>query len=425
MNLSLLRRRSMSVIALTVWLSLPSTGATVELTTAVQRTLESSPQLQLYPYHIRALEGERLQAGLKPNPTLNVDLENAFGTGDSRFLSGSELTLSLSQMIELADKREKRVALVDQKSQALQQDYEVKRLDVIAAVLRDFYNTLRLQQLISWNKQRIEAEKAALKVITKRAKAGIVGQADVMRMQLHLSQSTAKQAQLDAEHAYSLKVLAAHWAATADFSVVEGSLKQLPTLPNESLLNESVNKTPSYLLAQSETRFNQAQLALEQAKSKANITVGAGIRRLEANDDNALVFSFSMPLQWHDTNQGNIQKAQAQYQETLANQHIVMDQLKLVLGQIRSAMQNNISQVEQLQTELLPVATALLSEVKRGYQLGQYSVLQWVDAQDELFNIERELIEAQHAVHLQFLELERLSGTSLINADDSQAAHKE
>jgi len=48
-----------------------------------------------------------------------------------------------------------------------------------------------------------------------------------------------------------------------------------------------------------------------------------------------------------------------------------------------------------------------------------YSVLQWVDAQDELFNIERERIEAQYATHLQYLELERLSGTNI----NAQATH--
>jgi cobalt-zinc-cadmium efflux system outer membrane protein len=64
-------------------------------------------------------------------------------------------------------------------------------------------------------------------------------------------------------------------------------------------------------------------------------------------------------------------------------------------------------------TELTPVAHALLEEVKHGYKLGLYSVLQWVDAQQELFNIERDRIEAQYATHLQYLELERLSGTGL------------
>ncbi|MCX4186301.1 TolC family protein [Methylophaga sp. OBS4] len=425
MRLFNLKRRLLNVIALMLWLALPGVSAAIDLSTAAQRTLESNPQLQLYPYHVRALEGESLQAGLKPNPRLNVDLENAFGTGDSRFLSGSELTLSLSQVIELGGKPERRADVVNRKSAALQHDYAVKRLDVVAGMMRDYYDTLRLQYLSQWNQQRIEAEKVAVQVIERRARAGVVGQADVMRMQLRLTKSEARQAELTAQHTLALKVLSANWAASPDFTQVEGDLEQLPALPSETMLTAALKQTPDYLLAVAQTRINEARLSLAQAESKANVTVGAGVRRLEANDDTALVFSFSVPLQWQDRNQGNIATAQAQYQEKLANEELLMSQLEIALARIQSAMQNNLDQVQRLQTDLHPVAGSLLKEVQRGYQLGQYSVLQWVDAQAELFNIERELIEAQHAVHLQFLELERLSGTSLVTTNAPPAVHKE
>lgn len=418
-------RRWLKTIVLMVWLGFPGISAAITLLTATQRTLEQSPQLQLYSYHVRALDGQLQQAGFKPNPRLDVELENAFGTGDSRFLAGSELTLSLSQVLELGGKLERRVDVVDRQSAALQQEYAVNRLDVVARMVRDFYDTLRLQKLIAWNEQRIAAEKKALDVIKRRATAGVVGQADVLRMELRLAKSAAKQSQLTAEHANSLKILSANWASQPDFSKVDGSLTVLPSLPDAEMLTEALRQTPDYLLASAQTRINEAHLSLAKAESKSNITVGAGIRRLETSNDNALVFSFSMPLQWQDRNQGNIASAYARYEENLANETLLINQLEVALDRIQSAMQNNLKQVEQLQANLHPVATSLLNEVQQGYQLGQYGVLQWVDAQDELFSIEREVIEAQHAVHLQFLELERLSGNNLVSAQVPHTAIKE
>ncbi|MDF1588540.1 MAG: TolC family protein [Gammaproteobacteria bacterium] len=409
---------------LAIGLSLPGIATAIDLPTAVRKTLENSPRLQRYPFHIRALDGEAIQAGLKPNPTLHVDIENVLGTGGSRFLAGTELTLSLSQLIELGNKREKRINIVDQKSAAIQRDYEVKRLDVVADMMRRFYDALRLQYLIDWNKTRIQSEQSALDVIIRRAQAGVVGQADVMRMQLRLAKSKVKQAELKQQHQQALIVLATHWAASADFEKTEGQLEQVPELPSETMLMSALDQTPDYLLAQAETRINQARLSLAQAESQANITVGGGIRRMEAIDDNAFVFNFSMPLQWHNRNQGNIALAQAQYEEKLANQDILIRQLELTLGRIRSAMNTRLNQIQRLETELQPVASSLLAEIKQGYQLGQYTVLQWVDAQDELFSIERDVIESQYAVHMQFLELERLSGNSLINTAKAPA-HKE
>lgn len=421
MKLQLLNRRACCCAALSLLLALPGLAFAIDLSTAVKRTLTASPELQLYPYHVRALEGEALQAGLKPNPILHADLENAFGTGDSRFLAGHELTLSLSQVIEIGQKREKRVDVVDRKSVAIQREYEVKRLDVIASMMRDYYQSLRLQHLMSWNSQRIEAEQAAVEVIQRRASAGVVGKADVMRMQLRLAKSQAKQSELKAQHTHSLNVLAAHWAETPGFSEVEGSLSLLPPLPELDAIHQAIQSTPDYMLSVTQIRISEAQLALAQAESQANVTVGAGIRRFEASNDNALVFSFSMPLQWQNKNQGNIASAQAIHQQTLASQDILKTRLEIAVERIHSAMLNNLNQLQQVDSDLRPVANSLLAEVKRGYQLGLYSVLQWVDAQDELFSIKRERIETQHAVHLQFLELERLCGSKLA----PQAAHKE
>ncbi len=413
-------RHTISVLAALTLFALPGLSLAVSSSTAVSNTLKASPALQLYPYHVRALDGLALQAGLKPNPRLNAELENVFGTGDNRFLSNSEITLSLSQLIELGQKPEKRVAVVDRQAAALEREYQIKRLDVVAAMLRDYYHSLRLQQLIDWNRQRIEAQQEAVAVIERRARAGVVGEADVMRMQLRLAKSETRQADLEAQHVESLRILAAHWAAEPEFSRVEGTLNQLPALPDKAMLAAALQNTPDFLLAQAEVRLNEARLELAQAEGQADVTVGAGIRRQQGSNDNALLFSFSMPLQWHNSNQGNIASAQAQYQEKLASQDLLRTRLDVALSRIHSAMQNNLARLQRLDKQLLPAADKLLSEVKRGYQLGQYSVLQWVDAQQELFNAEQQVIEAQHAVHLQFLELERLSGASLTAAADKE-----
>lgn len=422
--LTFLRYTGLTVVTVLTGL-ISGTALAIEPATAVQRTLESSPELQLYPYHVRALEAESLQAGLKPNPTMGVELENVMGTGDRRVLAGHELTLSLSQVLELGGKREHRVDVVDRQSAQLQQEFEVKRLDVVAATLRDYYDVLRLQKLLEWNQRRMTSEKAALRVINKRANAGVVGEADLIRMQLRLARSESKQQTLRAQHEQALRILAANWVQEPDFSSVDGNMASLPTLPDKAHLERALLETPDYLLVVAQTRINEARLSLAEAESTANVTVGAGLRRFESNDDMALLFNFSMPLQFNDRNQGNIARAQVQYQEKLAQQTLLKTKLEIALSRIRALMQNNLEQEKRLKHELEPVALSLLQEVERGYKLGIYNVLQWVDSQDELYAIERDIIEAQYTIHLQFLELERLSGMSLVNHKSHLAADKE
>lgn len=389
------------------------TADTLTPQVAVEKTLLTSPALQGFSYQQRAVEADALQAGLKPNPVMQADLENVLGTGDSRFLSGAELTLSLSQLIEMGDKRQQRINVANARMPALQQQYEVQRLDVVAQTLRHFYQALRIDAMLDWNQRRIEKEQAALTVINHRADAGAVGSADVLRMQLRLARSENQQKQLRNERHLAYQKLAANWAGTVDFEGVTGDLAVLPAVPATETLNQAISQTPAYLQVHALSRLREAQISLAEAESEADITVGAGIRRLEGVNDNALVFSFSMPLQFNNRNQGNIARANAEYQQELQAMQLTVTQIELALSEIRLAMQNNLSLSQSLQSDLQPIAKALLDSTAEGYELGQYSVLQWVDAQSELFTVERELIEAQTAVHLQMLELERLTGNVL------------
>jgi cobalt-zinc-cadmium efflux system outer membrane protein len=386
---------------------------TLTLSSAIEKTLLQSPALQSFPYQQRAAEAEVLQAGLKPNPVLQANAENVLGTGESRFLSGAELTLSLSQLIEMGDKRQRRINVANVRTTELQHSYEVQRLDVLAQTLRHYYQALRFEAMLQWNQRRMDSEQAALDVIQQRSAAGAVGRADVLRMQLRLSRSENRQQQLRDELQLAYQKLAANWAGSVDFDQLTGDLSRLPPLPNKATLNEAISQTPDYLQVHALSRLRQAQLSLAEAEGEADITVGAGIRRLEAANDNALVFSFSMPLQFNNRNQGNIARANAEYQQELLAIELTTTQIELALTEIRLAMQNNLRQSRSLQNDLMPVARELLKSTAEGYQLGQYNVLQWVDAQTELFAVERELIEAQAAVHLQMLELERLTGNAL------------
>jgi cobalt-zinc-cadmium efflux system outer membrane protein len=340
------------------------------------------------------------------------------GTGQSRFLAGAELTLSMSQLIEMGDKRQQRINVANRRMPALQQAYEIQRLDVAAQTLRHYYQALRIDALLQWNQRRLEKQQAALAVIQERADAGAVGNADVLRMQLRLARSENRRQQLINEQQLAYQKLAANWAGSVDFDALQGDLAVLPALPDRDQLQQAITQTPAYIQVHALSRLREAQLSLAEAQAEADITLGAGIRRNEASNDNALVFSFSMPLQLNNRNQGNIARANAEYQQELQAMQLTVSQIELALTEIRLAMQNNLSLTQSIQTDLQPVAKALLDSTAAGYALGQYSVLQWVDAQSEWFAVERELIEAQTAVHMQMLELERLTGNALSQAAD-------
>ena len=396
-------------ISLTPWQAAFAQDS-IDLAWAYEQTLINNNQLKAYPYELRIAEADKVQAGVKPSTRIGVEIENVLGTSDHSGLDDAEYTLALSQTIEMGAKLESRVRVADARSQAKQTGYQLKRLDVLAETSRRYYQTLRLQRLQSIVAGRIEHEQQALEVIKRRAQAGAVGQADVSKMVLRLAHSQAMQQQLTDELSLAKTRLAAMWVSEADFDMVKGDLSQWPTLPDTVTLNTAIETAPKYLHHLAKQRLTDSRLQLAKANGYNNIDYGLGVRRFAKSDDQALVFNISMPLTFENPNRGRIAAAYAEKELVDVQGEFSLAELKLELAEIQQRMLANSRHATAVAEQLLPRARTLLKDTEKGYQQGQYSVLQWVDAQTELFDLEYQLIEIQTRIYLQLLELERVTG---------------
>lgn len=386
----------------------------INLNHALQQTLQQNAELKAYPYYLRVSEAELLQAEQRPLPTLGFSAENVLGNSDYSGTDQAEFTLTLGQTIELGGKRESRVALAATSRQSRQAEYELARLDVLAETSRRYYELLRLQLLNDWIDKRADSERNALDVIQRRAKAGVAKQADVSKMQLKLSRSKALAFQLNGQTSFARTKLAAMWSASPAFTAVNGNLLSLPVTPNAEQITEALTRSPAFMRQQVLQRLADAQVQLALANSKVNLDVGVGLRRFEATNDQALVFNVSMPIALSNPNRGRLAAAQAEHALSIEQGELVRIQLRLSLMSIQQTLTNHSQYAQLITSELLPLARQLLTDTEAGYSKGRYSVLQWTDAQAELFSLERELIETHTLVYLQILELERITGQPML-----------
>ncbi|GAB3028542.1 TolC family protein [Bowmanella dokdonensis] len=406
-----------------VWLLLPGkvlADTSLSLRQALQNTLQHHPTLQTYPYEVRALEAERLQADLRPNSTLSAEIENVLGTGDSRGLTSAQLTLSFGQLIELGDKRQQRLTLAQQRLREAAVGYEADRLQVLVDTAAKFYQVLKWQQLLDWNQQRLVQSRELLETIRKRADAGAVSAADVSRMAYQLARMQLAHTRLQGEFDAARFQLGQMWLSPADFSQVEGDTTQLPTLPDETTWQQAVNRAPDFLLLEQQVRSQQAQLALEQARGVADMTVSAGLRHNAGSDDSALVLGFSMPLHLQDPNRGNIAAARARMDGLTQQQALLRQSLRSQVAALYAQMQTTARLTEQLQQTLLPGAEQLLTDSRQSYQNGQISVLQLLDAQQALFEARRQLLETRISQLQLLLAMQGLTGQSLLGSADNE-----
>ena len=384
--------------------------APLTLAQALQRTLQHNASLQAFPYQLRMAEAAQLQAAIGPNPELDVSLENVLGTGDSRGLTAAELTLSLSQQIELGDKRQRRIELAHSQSQLQQDNYELARLDALANTTGQFVQLLRLQHLQQWASDKISREQALLATAQRRSLAGNLHDADISRIKLRLIRSEIELSDLKQAAQSQRYQLAASWNNAPDFVAVSGDLTALPAVPALAALQQQLQQSRTLQRFTSLQRVAQSQLRLTDANSKADIRLSAGLRRDEASNDNALVLGFSMPLSLSDPKAGQRQANRAEQALLASQQQQSQTGLLHLLQQQWHSLEQLRLAVQTMQSRLLPEATQLHSLSLQGYQQGQLDLLSLLSASEELALAERDLIEGQSRFHLTLLELERLTG---------------
>jgi cobalt-zinc-cadmium efflux system outer membrane protein len=386
----------------------------IDLNWALQQTLQKNAVLKTYPYHLRISDTEILQAGQRPLPILELSIENVLGGGDYSDTEQAEVTLTLGQTIELGGKRESRIAVATAAMQQHQSAYKLTRLDVLAETSRRYYQLLRIQLLQDLIAKRAQSEQQALDVIQQRANAGAAKQADVSKMQLRLSRSKAQANQLRGQLILAKAELAGMWLEKPNFSTASGNLLSFPAIPDTAAISKSVaelvKKSPLFIRQQALQRLADAEVQLARANGQVNMDVGLGIRHLEESGDQALIFDLSMPIPISNPNQGRIAAAEANRALSFEQTEITRNQLELSLLTIQQTLSNHHQYAGLITSELLPQARQLLADVEAGYRQGRYTVLQWVDAQAELFALERELIETHMLMYQQLLELERITG---------------
>lgn len=399
----------------------------ISLQQALLKTLEGNPQLKAYPYHIRSSEALKLQANITPSTRLELSADNVLGTGLYKDTDRAEYSLALSQVFELGGKREQRMAYADANIQQQIIEFENARLSALAETSQHYYRLLQQQALQQQLMQRIEFEKRALKTIERRNQAGAVNNADNSKMALRLMRSQTQFDKLKSEIVISKMQLANMWLGNSTEAIeikMIGDLTNLPSLPIEAeiadLIRSKIETLPSYQTQLALQAINESQLRLMQANGSRDLTVSFGVRQFSATDDQAVISSISIPLAFSNPNRGRI--AQAQINSELGYEQLAWQkhQLSFELIKTYQLIQLQKNQITTLESQLIPQAETLLGDVESAYKAGEYTVLQWIDAQSEYFQLQQQRYASYYQIHLNLLTLERITGMPMTSASQNK-----
>lgn len=378
---------------------------------AVRLAETRHPLFRSYRAQLAAADARRVQAGVRPAPELNIDVEDVLGSGTVSGIDGAQTTVGFSQLIERGGLRDRRIdsAQADRDGQVTLG--QIARLDLRAELARRFVHVLSDQALLATTREATQLARSTLEEVERRVQAARVPLAERSRAQVTLARAELEEEHAEHELLSSRRHLAAATGSTeTDFGEAEGDLLTLPDVAPFEVLLSQMQASPEVLHFANQERLRASELRLAQARRTPGLRLGAGLRRLEATDDLGLVFSASMPLFAGHREAGHIAEAEARLQQLGADREQAWLKAQAQMFEIYQELNHAGIEFRTQRDRVVPTVEQALQQTRMAYERGRYSLLELREAQIEWALQRRRLIEAAAEYHTHLIEIQRLTG---------------
>ncbi len=370
---------------------------------AVERAIAASPELRAGEAGVDAARADQLQARVRPNPTISVDMDNGVGTGSYGLFRQSELTVTYSQPLERGGKREARMALAERGVVLAEAQWRLVRLDIAQEVQRAYIDVQIAEQMVWIAEDRVKLEKEMRTEAIRRVRGYkdplfVETRADARILEAELA---LKEAQAKRQSARAL--LASFWGGAPDSLVIaEGIEKPDPRDPplaeaDAAVFDAAVDRA-------------RAQVVVEQSRAHQDYTVSGGTRFLRETNDVAVLGGISIPLGRFDRNQGNIARAQAERRQLEYQSEASRLERLRRLATLRADADAARVRAEGIMNDVYPKAVKTLGQVREGYARGGFLFADVQDAADVIIQIQGQWAEAMTRYRDLLAEIDRLTG---------------
>lgn len=283
-------------------------------------------------YSIDSARATVITAKLYNNP--DFSFSNALYNTQTRHFFDPEESIEISQLILLAGKRNKAIALAESGINIAQfQFYDLLR--TLRFVLRnDFYNIYFLEQSSKLYQIEISSLQKIVPAFEDQVKKGYMAPVDALRIktQLYTLQAEYNNLQTNIDQVQTeLKLLIR--AGASSFIIPETQVSDLNNdvvaqSNYQSLVDSAIVNRPDLKVLNANIVFSNYNLKLQQAFAKPDITVGASYDRLGSYVQNYNAIGISIPLPFFNRNQGNIRNAKIQTEVNKVQYESGLDKVK-------------------------------------------------------------------------------------------------
>jgi len=359
----------------------------ITLDRAIELALQHNPALLAQRTLIAQSQALEITANLRPNPTLNGDIQFVPFFSPSNFTStyldnGVQFDAGIGYLFERGRKRQNRFQSAKDNTSVTEAQVKDNERTLTFSVAQQFFAALLAQSTIELAEQDLKSFQQTVDIGQAQYKAGAISEGDFLKIRLQMLQfqSDIAAARLAKVQALALLHQLLGYAAVPDNFDVEGELTYQPIHTGLDDLKALALRTRTDLLA-AQRSVTAAQSAEKLAEANGKFDVTANVNYTHVAAISSLSFFANMPLQIFNRNQGEIARTksvitQSQLQATAASEQVLSD----VVNAYESLRTND--QILQLyQGGYLNDSKSSRDISEYAYRRGAASLLDFLDAE--------------------------------------------
>ncbi|HYR86114.1 MAG TPA: TolC family protein [Terriglobia bacterium] len=367
-------------------------------------------ELQAAKFRLERTTADQIAARLRLNPGVTVTGENLRVNGPVPFRQLYEVAVSYAETFELGGKRKLRANVADSAVSVGEMQFADAMRRGIADVKRLYYEALVARYSVDIAGENRQTFEQLVQFNLARFREGLIPEADLIRVRLErIKFDTAiKQAQLDLRRA-TIRLLERLGESTFSNREIAGEIDRGRGVPElESLTQIVLSQRPDIQAAEHEVNAANERLALERARSRADITPFIGYKRLAS--DNTILLGFSMPLKIRDRNEAGIARAEADKKFAETQLRMARNRSLAEVEVAYAAFQTAREQVQTFRDELLNEADESRTIALAAYQEGGTPLLPVLDAQRTRSEVRQQYFRILFDYQISVIDLELAVG---------------
>ena len=385
--------------------------------------LDSNLTLLAGHYGVDAQKALIQQAKVWDNPMLNTDQVIAangkffpYGKNPDGTYSG-QYYIQIQQLIKTAGKRGKLVNLATTNAKLS----ELQLQDVLRNLryqLRSDYYTIQQQLGTKWIYETQEIQlKKLLSGMDAQLSAGNIAQKDYLRIQallIALEQDITELNKDLEDNQRDLKVLL-QIKNTGFVKPIDNASNNSLNLINAEIIFDTARKSnPNYLLQQTQTVYQQQNLAYQRSLRTPDLTVSPNFDRNSNFAPNYFGLGISLPLPIINNNKGNIKSAEYSIKQQQTITASVETELWNNINAAYHKLLMTIKQNSGNQKDFYQKYEAMYQNILQSYQSKQISLLEFLDFFNDYTASQQRLLQQHLNLQLAKEELNYHTGVDLL-----------